>query len=111
MLLMACSDTGERAQQLGVSSVAAGEREGGEQARRPMTEDGQVLPAELLAEGAGEPAFADATRAGDQQIAPRPDPIAGRELEKQPAGSTEVDVSTLACWRRRAVRARRSNRY
>ena len=81
---------------LGVASVAAGEREGGEQPRHAVIEDGQVLPAGLLAEGAGEPAFADAAGAGDQQITPRADPVAVGELEEQraiePAGSAEVDI-------------------
>jgi hypothetical protein len=63
----------------------AGEREGGEQARHPMIEDGQVLPAGLLAESAGEPAFDDAKRASDQQIEPRPDLVVGGEIEEQPS--------------------------
>ena len=53
------------AQQLGVATVAAGEGEGGEQARDTMIEDGEVLSASLVARGAGEPAFADAARPGD----------------------------------------------
>ena len=81
---------------LGVASVTAGEREGGEQARHAVVEDGEVLPAGLVAEGAGEPAFADAAGPGDQQITPCADPVAGGELEEQraieTAGSAEVDV-------------------
>ena len=59
-------DAGERVQMFCVSSVTAGEREGGEQARHAVIEDGQVFPAGLLAEGASEPAFANAAGAGDQ---------------------------------------------
>ena len=81
---------------LGVSSVTAGEREGGEQPRHAVIEDGEVLPAGLVAEGAGEPTFADAARAGDQQITPCADPVAGGELEEQraieTAGGAEVDI-------------------
>ena len=103
-------DAGERAQQLGVSSVAAGEREGGEQTRHAMIEDGQVFPAGLLAEGTGEPAFADAAGAGDQQITSRADPVAGGELEEQraiePAGSAVVDVLDAGGMAQPAARAR-----
>ena len=61
-----------------------------------MVEDGEVLPAGLLSEGAGEPALADAARTGDEQIAVLPDPVAGGELEEErsveAAGGAEVDV-------------------
>src|SRR5262249_41689410 len=78
-------DARERAQELGVSSVAAGECEGHEQSRHAVIEDGEVLAAGLVTERAGEPAFADAARAGDQQIAPFADEVAGGELEEQGA--------------------------
>jgi hypothetical protein len=49
-----------------------------------------------MTERAGEPAFADAARACDQQIAPLADEVAGRELEEQgaieAAGGAIVDV-------------------
>src|SRR3954452_11930706 len=48
-----------------------------------MVEHRQVLPAGAVSQGAAEPALSNATRAGDQQIAPLADPVAGGELEKQ----------------------------
>lgn len=59
-------DAGERVRMFCVSSVTTGERERGEQARHSVLEDGQVFPAGLLAEGASEPALANAAGAGDQ---------------------------------------------
>ena len=63
-------DPGELAQELAVAPVAAGERQGREQARHAVVEDGQILPAGLVAERAGEPAFADPAWPGDQEVAP-----------------------------------------
>ena len=52
-------DPGEGLAEPRISAVTAGEREGGKQARHAMVGDGEVVPAGLLAEGTGEPAFAD----------------------------------------------------
>ena len=61
-----------------------------------MVEDGEVLPAGLVAECRSEPGFADATGAGDDEIAPVTDEVARGELLEQgalnPAGGAEVDV-------------------
>ena len=61
-----------------------------------MIEDGKVLPAGLVSERAGEPAFADAARACHQQIAPLADEVAGGELAEQgaieAAGGAVIDV-------------------
>src|SRR5262249_40784890 len=78
-------DARKSAQELRVSSVAASESESHEQSRHAVIEDGEVLAAGLVTERAGEPAFADAARAGDQQIAPFTDEVAGGELEEQGA--------------------------
>ena len=49
-----------RLEQPSVATVAAGEREGVEQAGHAMVEDGAIVAAGLVAERAGEPTFADA---------------------------------------------------
>jgi hypothetical protein len=89
-------DAGKGAQELGVAAIAAGEREGCEQPRHAMIEDGEVLPAGLVTECASEPAFADATWTRDQKIAPLADEVAAGELEEQgaieAAGSAVIDV-------------------
>ena len=86
----------DRAQQPGVAPVAMRDREIGEQPRHAVVEDGHVLPAGLLAERAGEPAFAQAARPGDEQIAAFGDPVAGGELEEQgavePARALIIDI-------------------
>jgi hypothetical protein len=45
-----------------VAAIATGEREGCEQPRHAVIEDGEVLAAGLVAERAGEPTLADAGR-------------------------------------------------
>jgi hypothetical protein len=47
--------------------------------QRPV-QDRQVLPAGLLAERTGQPAFAHAARPGDHQVAPAADPVAAGQL-------------------------------
>jgi hypothetical protein len=76
-------ETGDRAQHIGVTTVAAGEREGGEETWQAMISDREIVAAGSVAESAGEPALADAARPGDQEIVTRPDPVAGGELEKK----------------------------
>ena len=99
-----------------VAPVATGERERGEQTRHAVIEDGQIFPAGLVAERAGEPAFADAAGAGDQQIVPRADPVAGGELEEERAVEPARQRGSRRprrwpAWRSRAARARRSKRF
>ena len=50
-----------------------------------MVEDGAVVAAGLVAERAGDPALADAGRAGDEQVLVPLDPVAGGELLEQRA--------------------------
>ena len=72
------------------------DRQIGEQPGNAGIEDGDVLPASLVSERAGQPAFAQAAGAGDEQIASLGDPIAGGELEEQrpvePARDLIIDV-------------------
>ena len=58
-------DAREGFEQAAIAAVAACERQRLEQARRPMVEDAFPIPASLVAESAGNPAFADAGRPGD----------------------------------------------
>jgi hypothetical protein len=51
-------DASEGAQELGIATIAAGQRQRCEQARDAVIEDGEVLAARLVAERAGEPTFA-----------------------------------------------------
>ena len=89
-------DPGEGLEEAGVPSVAAGEREGLEQPRHAMVEDGAVVAAGLVAERAGDPALADAGRAGDQQILVAVDPVASDELLEQgaveAADGAQIDI-------------------
>jgi hypothetical protein len=61
-----------------------------------MVENGEVLFAGLVPQGAGEPAFADAARAGDDEVAAGADPFAGGELAEEravePTGGTIIDI-------------------
>jgi membrane fusion protein, multidrug efflux system len=79
----------QAAQQLGIAAVAAGEREGCEQSRHSVIENREVLPAGFVTERAGEPTFANAARAGDQQIAPRADKVEAR------LGSARLQIDGL----------------
>jgi hypothetical protein len=51
-------DARERLEQSSIASVAAGEREGLEQSWKAMIEDGTIVAASLVAEGAGDPTLA-----------------------------------------------------
>ena len=85
---MSSSTRATRLEQPRVAAVAAGERQGLEQPRQPVVEDGAIVAAGLVAERAGDPALADAGRADDQQVLLAVDPVAGDELGEQ--GSVEA---------------------
>jgi len=89
-------DAGERAQEAGVAARAVGDGEIGEEPGSAGVENGDVLSASLLAEGAGEPTFAETGGPGNQNIAAFLDPAAGSELEEQgaveAAGVLLIDV-------------------
>jgi hypothetical protein len=55
----------ERPLDTGIATVAAGEREVGEQLGNALVEDGAIVATGFVAERGGEPAFADAGRARD----------------------------------------------
>ena len=86
----------EGAEEAGKAAVAAAKLEFGEQPWQTLVEDGAVLSAGHLAEGAGEPAFADTARSDDNQVALLGDPYAGGELRKQgpveASGGAVVDI-------------------
>ena len=57
-----------------VAAVAPGQSEGFEHAWRALIEDGPPVTASLMAQGAGDPAFAKTGRAGYQQVLMTRDP-------------------------------------
>ena len=79
-----------------MSSVAAREREGLEQPRHAMVEDGTVIAACLVAQRAGDPTLADAGRTGDQQVLLAADPVAvdklGEEGALDAARRPQIDI-------------------
>ena len=84
------------AQKPGVTSIAMGDREIGEQPGHTIVEDGYILPAGFLAERAGEPTLSQPARSGDEQVAALVDPVAGGEFEEQgavePARAVIIDI-------------------
>jgi len=86
----------DRAQKPGVTSIAMGDRQIGEQPRHAVVEDGYILPAGFLAERAGEPTLSQPARSGDEQVAALVDPVAGGEFEEQgaiePARAVVIDI-------------------
>ena len=52
----------------GVTSVTPGQGEGLEEARDAVIDDAAPVPAGFVAQGTGDPAFAEAGLAGDQQV-------------------------------------------
>ena len=78
----------ERFDKARMSPIAPGERQVLAQLRPAMIEDGAIVAAGFLADGAGQPALADAGRADQGQIVVRVDPFALRELLEQGAIET-----------------------
>lgn len=95
-------DAAERALEPGVATIAPGEREAGEELGDALVQDGAVVAAGLVAERAGEPAFADTGRTGDDQTVVPRDPVAGDELHEQGAVETPL-ASVVDIFRRRLV--------
>ena len=89
-------DPAECLEQSGVTAVAPGECERGEQTGHAVIGDGEVLPAGPLAQGAGEPGLADPAGAGDQHVVVTTDVIAACKRHHERAVETalgaEVDV-------------------
>lgn len=69
-------DAGEALEPVGDAAVAACQGKLVEQTREAHVEDRAVVAAGLVADGAGELAFADTSRAADRQIVVRVDPLA-----------------------------------
>jgi hypothetical protein len=93
-----------------MAPIASGERQIFAELRPAMIENGAIVAAGFLADGAGEPTLANAGRADQGQIVMGIDPFSLRELLKQGAVQTAdgaiVASSTLACWRSFAARSR-----
>ena len=79
-----------------MATVAAGEREIGEQLGQALVEDGALVATGLVGERAGEPGFADPGRAFDDEVVRRVDPVAVDEALQeraiQPARAAPIDV-------------------
>src|SRR5271168_301277 len=79
-----------------MAPIAPGERQVLAELRPAMIEDGAIVAAGLLTDGAGEPTFAHARRADQGEIVVGLDPFALRELLKQGAvqtsGGAIVDI-------------------
>ena len=71
-----------------MAAVASGERQVFAELRPAMIEDGSIVATGLLADGAGEPALADAGRTHQGEIVMGVDPFALRELLEQGAVQT-----------------------
>src|SRR2546430_2509769 len=89
-------DGAEVVEELCVASVAAAERQGIEQPRQALIEDGAIVAACLVAERTCDPTLAHTGWADDEKIVMMIDPPAGGELVEQrfvePARRPEVDV-------------------
>jgi hypothetical protein len=79
-----------------MATIAARQCQVLEQAGRALVENRSVVPASLMAEGAGKLAFPDAGRPGQREIVVSVDPIARNKLLEQsaiePAGVAIIDV-------------------
>src|SRR5271166_6101485 len=73
----------QRPHQPGVTTIAAGQCQIGEQTRDTLVEHGVVVAAGTVAERAGEPRFSPPGRPFDDQVLPRLDPAAQRQLLEQ----------------------------
>jgi hypothetical protein len=89
-------DGGETLEAAGEGAVAVGQGEIVEQLGGANVEDGAVIPASLVTQGAGQPALADAGGPGDDEVVVGLDPVAPDEpLHERPveaAGGAPVDV-------------------
>ena len=79
-----------------MSSIAARQREGLEQPRHTMVEDGTIVTACLVAQRAGNPTFTDTGRSGDQQVLLAADPVTvdklGEEGALDAAWCPQIDI-------------------
>lgn len=89
-------DAAERLQQQSVAAIAPGERQGLEEPRDALVEDGAAVAVGLVAERADDPTLADAAWAGDQAV------FAPTSLETTPSSSISA-YQTASARRRRSV--------
>src|SRR4029077_14707240 len=79
-----------------MSAVAACQRQGIEQPRHALIEDGAIVSAGLMTERTGKPTLADASWTDDDQILMSIDPVTGDEFLEQrfvePAWRLHVDI-------------------
>src|SRR6266849_3673530 len=73
-------ETSDSTQHLGIAAIGAAECQGREETWHAMVRNCEVVPTSLVAEGASEPALADAAWPGDEEIMPCPDPVADGEF-------------------------------
>ena len=89
-------ELGERGEQLGIGSVAAGDGNVVQQPREAQVQRGESVAAGLMGERAGEPGLADAARSGDEDVEVLAQPAPGGEGEDEglveSAGVAEIDV-------------------
>jgi hypothetical protein len=78
-------DAPERLEKPGVATIATRERQGLEEPGNALIEHAPPVPAGLVAERAGDPAFADPCRPCDQKSFGARDPIASDELLEERA--------------------------
>ena len=90
----------QRAQEPGAAGVAVGDGEIREEPGHAGVENGEVLPARLVAEGASEATFAPAARAGQEQIVALGDPVASGELEEERAVRSPAEASRVTMFTR-----------
>ena len=94
---------GQGSHDAGMAAVAAGQRKIGEQLGDALIKNRAVVAARLMAEGTGQPAFADAGRPAQDQIVVRLDPFAAGELVEQgaieAARGAIIDVLDDGMWR------------
>ena len=76
-------DAGKALEQTSIAAVAARQGKAVEQPWDTMIGDRSVVAAGLVAERTGEPTFASAGHAGEKELLPPADPVAGRELGEQ----------------------------
>ena len=76
--------------------VALGDGERLEQARHPVVGDGAAIAAGLVAERAGDPAFSEAGRAGDEQVFVAADPASIDQVPHDravdPARGAQIEI-------------------
>ena len=90
-------ETSDSAQHLGVTAIGAAECEGGEETRHAMVRNCEVVSASLVAEGASEPALADAAWPGNEEIMSCPDPVAsGSSDERRADGAPRSNKNALS---------------